>query len=209
MTRRVRGRLTYANVVATLALFAALSGTGIAASQLGKNSVGTRQLKAKSVTTGKLADHAVTGAKIAEGSITGANVNMAALGRVPTAESALTAENASAISGHTVSCPSGTTPIHGVCFDTNANPPVNTVKEAADACFAKGGWLPTPLQLYAIRSVLSLGTGIGPQHQYTDTYYSNTSGGNYRTIVVDGNGAITESEVNVPSRYICAYPLIR
>ena len=57
--------------------------------------------------------------------------------------------------------------------------------------------------------MLNLGTGTGSDHQYTDAYYSNTSGGSYRTIVVNGNGAITESEVNVPSSYICVYQLLR
>jgi hypothetical protein len=38
-------RLTYANVVAKLALFVALGGSAYAATQLKKNSVGTRQLK--------------------------------------------------------------------------------------------------------------------------------------------------------------------
>lgn len=41
----MRLKLTYANVIATLALFIALGGGAIAASQLGKNSVGSKQLK--------------------------------------------------------------------------------------------------------------------------------------------------------------------
>jgi hypothetical protein len=48
-------RLTYANVVATLALFVALGGGAYAATQLKKNSVGTRQLKDGAVTAAKLA----------------------------------------------------------------------------------------------------------------------------------------------------------
>jgi hypothetical protein len=64
--KRLRCRLTYANVVATLALFLALGGaTAVAASQLGKNSVGSKQLKKNSVTTAKIKNGAVTQAKIA------------------------------------------------------------------------------------------------------------------------------------------------
>ena len=54
--KRLRGKLTYANVVATLALFLALAGgTAFAASQmLPKNSVGTKQIKKAAVTPEKL-----------------------------------------------------------------------------------------------------------------------------------------------------------
>lgn len=65
--KSVRSRLTYANVVATLALFMALAGgTAFAASQLGRESVGTRQLKKEAVTPAKLSKSsksALTGAK--------------------------------------------------------------------------------------------------------------------------------------------------
>jgi hypothetical protein len=76
---RLRPRFTYANVVATLALFLVLSGgAAYAATQLAKNSVGSRQLKRNSV----------TGAKIKNGTITGAKINLGTLGKVPSAASA-------------------------------------------------------------------------------------------------------------------------
>lgn len=60
MRNRPRPRLTYANVIATLALFLALGGaTAYAAQALGKNSVGAKQLK----------KNAVTGAKVKDGSL--------------------------------------------------------------------------------------------------------------------------------------------
>jgi hypothetical protein len=87
MMHRVRGQLTYANVVATLALFIALSGaTAFAATQLAKNSVGPKQLRKNAVTT----------AKIKNGAITGAKINASSLGPVPSAASA---DNASALGG--------------------------------------------------------------------------------------------------------------
>jgi hypothetical protein len=211
MKQKLQGKLTYANVVSTLCLFVVLGGSAYAAFKVRPNSVGTRQLKSKAVTTGKLANGAVTGAKVAEATLSGANINMAALGTVPAAASAAHASNADTLGSerHTASCPEGTTLIRGICFDSISNAAVNTVTEAADACAAKGGWLPSPLELYSIRGVLNLGTGVGSDNRFTDSYYSNTSGGAYRTIIVDGNGAISESEVDVPSRYICAYPLVR
>jgi hypothetical protein len=60
MRNRLRPRLTYANAIATLALFLALGGaSAYAASTLGRNSVGGKQLKR----------NAVTGAKVKDGSL--------------------------------------------------------------------------------------------------------------------------------------------
>ncbi|MBS1862412.1 MAG: collagen-like protein [Actinobacteria bacterium] len=53
--KHLSSKLTYANVVASLALFIALAGgTAFAASQLEKESVGTSQLKKEAVTPSKL-----------------------------------------------------------------------------------------------------------------------------------------------------------
>lgn len=92
--QQIRRRLTYANVMSSLAVFLVLGGaTAFAASQLGKNSVGTKQLKANAVTTAKLKANAVTtaklkanavtSAKIKDGAVTGAKVNAGTLGTVP------------------------------------------------------------------------------------------------------------------------------
>ena len=57
-------KLNYANVIATIALFVALSGIAVAAG-LPKNSVGTKQLKRGAVNAAKLKRGAVTAGKIA------------------------------------------------------------------------------------------------------------------------------------------------
>jgi hypothetical protein len=54
MVARIRTKLTYANVVATLALFVALGGVSYAAVELPARSVGTRELKTGAVTSGKV-----------------------------------------------------------------------------------------------------------------------------------------------------------
>ena len=59
-----RPQLSYANVIATIALFVALGGAAVAAG-LPKNSVGANQLKRNAVTTAKLKRGAVTAGKIA------------------------------------------------------------------------------------------------------------------------------------------------
>ena len=54
MFDRLRCHLTYANVMATAAVFLALGGVSYAAVVIPKNSVGNPQLKANAVTTGKI-----------------------------------------------------------------------------------------------------------------------------------------------------------
>jgi hypothetical protein len=115
--KQIRKRLTYANVMSSIAVFLVLGGaTALAASQLGKNSVGTKQLKKNAVTaaklkkgavsTAKLADKSVNGAKIADGSVTGADINPSTLGTVPKATDATHATSADSASGLTT-LPSG------------------------------------------------------------------------------------------------------
>jgi hypothetical protein len=110
----IRARLTFANIVALLALFVALGGASYAAVNLPKNSVGAKQLKAGAVTTAKLKAGSVTAKKIgpgavgaaqigagavgtaalADGAVTGAKVNAATLGTVPSAIHAASATSA-------------------------------------------------------------------------------------------------------------------
>jgi len=115
--KQIRKRLTYANVMSSIAVFLVLGGAAVAASQLPKNSVGTTQLKKNAVKTAKiakeavktakigkaavssekiapgailndkLADAAVTTAKIANDAVTGAKVDESTLGTVPSAAS--------------------------------------------------------------------------------------------------------------------------
>jgi hypothetical protein len=54
MMSRLVSKLTYANVMATIAVFVALGGVGYAATRLPKNSVGTKQIRRAAVTPAKL-----------------------------------------------------------------------------------------------------------------------------------------------------------
>ncbi|HYC80877.1 MAG TPA: hypothetical protein VEB65_03765 [Solirubrobacterales bacterium] len=67
--RRFVPRPTYANVIASIALFVALGGAAIAAG-LPRNSVGPNQLKRGAVTPAKIRKNAVTAGKLAPGAVT-------------------------------------------------------------------------------------------------------------------------------------------
>jgi hypothetical protein len=101
MLRRLASRLSYANVVATLALFFALGGGAFAALSLPRNSVGSKQLKSGAVTNKKLAARAVTGGKVALDTLTGANIKASTLGAVPNANHAIVADQATAAANAT------------------------------------------------------------------------------------------------------------
>ncbi len=68
MIAAARNRLTYSNVIGTMALFIALGGVAVAAG-LPRNSVGANQLKRGAVTAAKIRKQAVTSAKLAPKSV--------------------------------------------------------------------------------------------------------------------------------------------
>lgn len=74
--RSIRKRLTYANVMSSIAVFIVLGGAAFAASKLPKKSVGTPQLKANAVTTAKIKKNAVTSKKIKNGTVSGTDINI-------------------------------------------------------------------------------------------------------------------------------------
>lgn len=69
MISRIRKKLTYSNVIASLALFVAFGGVAVAAG-LPKNSVGPNQLKRGAVTAAKIRKGAVKTAKLGQGAVT-------------------------------------------------------------------------------------------------------------------------------------------
>ncbi len=90
--KQIRKRITYANVMSSLAVFLVLGGaTAFAASKIGSN-----QLKKNAVTSAKIKRNAITTAKIKNDAVTGAKVKESTLGTVPSAT------NASTVNGRTV-----------------------------------------------------------------------------------------------------------
>jgi len=103
--KQIHKRLTYANVMSSIAVFLVLGGaTAFAATELAKNSVGTKQLKKDAVTTAKIKNEAISNAKIKKGTIEGTSLNLSSIGTVPSAakaNSATTAETANKASSAT------------------------------------------------------------------------------------------------------------
>jgi hypothetical protein len=99
--KRFRPRLTYANVIASLALFIALGGAAVAAG-LPKNSVGPKQIKKgavtakairkQAVTAGKIAPKAVVAGKLGANAVLPGNLGAGIISTSKIAASAVTAE---------------------------------------------------------------------------------------------------------------------
>jgi hypothetical protein len=79
MRQRLRSHLTYANVMATLAVFVALGGGTYAAFHLPKDSVRSKQIKNGQVKSVDLATGAVNSANVADGSLTGTDIDESSL----------------------------------------------------------------------------------------------------------------------------------
>jgi hypothetical protein len=138
--KRVSSRLTYANVISTLALFLVLAGgTAFAAQQmLPKNSVGSKQLKKNSVTA----------AKIKKGAVTGSKIELKTLGTVPSATNA----------GHATTADSATKAIEAVTA-ANATNAVNAVNATNATNF--GRYYTSGLKKASVGQTITLGSA-GP-----------------------------------------------
>jgi hypothetical protein len=79
MIAAVRKRVSYSNVIATMALFIALGGVAVAATQLPRNSVGAKQLKRGAVTSAKLGKKSVIAGKLGPNSVGPGNIGNGAV----------------------------------------------------------------------------------------------------------------------------------
>ena len=137
MSRRFRPRISYANVVSTLALILALGGVSYAAVKINGKNIKDRTVGAK---------------KIKKNSLTGTEINELKLGKVPA--SAL-ADNATSLGGQSaqsfkLSCPQGTTLAIGQCFETTLRA-ADTWSGANKTCGSVGRRLPTLSELESAR----------------------------------------------------------
>ncbi len=233
------GRPSPALVISLIALFVALSGTVYAATKINgrlikvKSLPGNR-LKVGSVPGNRLRPGAISGASLAPGSVTGAQIDLATLGRVPSAlnatsadsaagaqtaidaqhaDDALTAisavvaqhaDNATTVNGHTVGCGADTTFFLGACWDTSANSAA-TAPAAAVTCANSGGALPEALQLVAFAEKSGVTLTAS---EWSDDIPVFSGVDAYGVITVSPTGQINSLPSSDSAVYRCVYPLV-
>jgi hypothetical protein len=189
--RKLRPKLTYANVVSTICLVLLLGGgAAFAANQLGKNTVGTKQLKKNSVTT----------AKIKKGAVTGAKISASTFGTVP---SAVNAQSLGGLSADQIAqnsklrCPAGTELSSGVCFETAARPPAQFL-EALNTCASIGRSLPSTGEL----ATYLVAKGIENEQNWTGSFFTD---GGFRSgfVIVSGSIIVGTAEFASTVAYRC------
>lgn len=157
MIEKVRARLTYANVMATIAVFLALGAGAYAATHLSKNSVTSRAIRNGQVKRMDLATNAVDASKIKDGTIGSADFS-----------DVLKASLA-------VQCPSGLNRSGNICYEA-ALRPAATFAGALQTCAAAGRSLPSLGELTLVFN--DLGAPQAPQWvatQYVDSNGPSTS----------------------------------
>jgi hypothetical protein len=158
----MRPRITYANVVSTLALVLALGGVSYAAVKVNGKSIKDRTVAAK---------------KIKKNSLTGTEINEAKLAKVPLAalaDNATHATDANTVGGQApsafkLSCPQGTTLVIGQCFETSLRADANW-SDANKVCGAAGRRVPTLSELESARQN-NFTVGVPPNnYELTSTF---------------------------------------
>jgi len=205
--KKLRARLTYANVISTLALFLVLAGsTAFAATQLAKNSVGSKQLKKNSVTAAKIKNGAVTGGKLANGAVNGTKLldsavdeSKLAAGAVTTGKIANGAVGPEKLAGSYLASSTPGVPVAGITVSSSGG---------VDAWFNRAGGKPTveaggtgvyfitfpglEKQLYFETSI-ALVSLIGSNGEISRTSFS----GNARVETYNSAGAATNRAFNL------------
>jgi hypothetical protein len=173
---RVRDRMTYANVVATLALFVALGGTSYAVLHIRSgdvvdNSLRSRDIRDNTLRSRDVRDRTLRARDLGRDSLGPGVVQESSLGTVPRAA------NADRLGGATAQdlklrCPADTVAKAGVCIETTARPPDGFLG-AINLCDAAGRALVSMPELDRfLRSAEPL-----PQPEWTSSVYRNTGNG--------------------------------
>jgi hypothetical protein len=198
-------RLTFSNVVACIALFAALGGSAYAAATIGSAQIKNNSIQGKDIRTST-----ITGSDVKNNSLTALDVRESTLGKVPiaskadsatsatSASTAILAGNANTVGGKsaadlTVKCPAGTDLIAGMCIELVPRPAPANINAAAIACGTRA--LPTVTALIAFASAHPGQTGV----EFTSDLLSGTE-----IAGVNVANGVLSVETNTAHQYRCA-----
>jgi hypothetical protein len=139
---RIRRHCTYANVVATLALFIALGGSSYAALHIGSRDIVNNSIRGKDIR-----NRTITHKDVGRNALGGTNIKESRLGTVPRANR-LTAKGAARLK---LRCPAGTELAAGECFDSSPQQalPYYSATTACAATNVGNRRLPTHAELVA------------------------------------------------------------
>jgi hypothetical protein len=174
-------RLTYANVMSTIAVMIALGGTSYAAFNLPNNSVTSKKIKDgavhasdlgnNAVTSKKLANNAVTTSKIADAAVTSSKLANNAVTSSALAPNSVTKSNvvAGSLTGAAFKCQPGDEALDNrdECFFKETASV--TWQQAVDRCRARGS---TPSELASVAEIESA-AALGGSPFATGTFWSS------------------------------------
>ena len=188
----IRGRLTYANVMSTLAVFIALGGSSYAAVKLNGSSI---------------KDRTIAGKKLRHNTLTGRQIRESRLGTVPYARNAGRLDGVSAAELK-IRCPSDTFPTADVCVEKTARAP-QSYGSAILTCLtvdtpkSPGRRLPTHGELRAALGAVDL----APGGELTSSVYpSSTDPGRLDVLYVTdqvGSAALTPNTAAGAKSFRC------
>jgi hypothetical protein len=191
---RLRDQLTYANVLATVALFVALGGTSYAVLHVGSDDVVDNSLRSKDIRNNTLRgrdvhDRTLAARDIGRNKLGPAVIKESALGVIP---NAIDAER---VGGSTaqdlrVRCPSNTIARAGVCIEAAPRNPDGFLG-AVNICDQAGRGLPTMPQLDAFLRA----NGPATTPEWTGSVYRNPANGSNQfdqleAVVLNGFGEV-------------------
>jgi hypothetical protein len=197
---RLRQRVTYANVMSTIAVFIALGGSSYAALKIDSGDIANNSVRAVDVRNRTLSDRDVK-----RNALSGRSIRESRLDRVPRAR------EADRLGGMTaadllVKCPAGTYPIADVCVET-APRPIAAYGTATIQC-ATVGWpegpgrrLPTHAELLAALS----GVQLAPGGELTANVFTDGTGPLDVVYVTDqgGTAALTPNTGDGAKAFRC------
>jgi len=198
MLAKLRDRLTYANVVATLALFLALGGVSygltVNSRSIKNNSVRTQDLRNNDIRSKDIRNRTIVGRDVLTNTITGLQVRETSLGKVSDADKLDGQESVT----FRDRCATGTLQHAGACFETSPRA-AQTVRAAARVCGAANRRLPGWTELESLRQEPSVTLG-NPE------LTSNMSGSS-NVITIDPSSTQLSQTADDPYAFRCVAPL--